>query len=420
MGEVATLLTKAEQALVDGFNEADWLPANDDRKDAIEVLRANGLPTRRIEAFHYTDLRARLRDGFRPSARPQVEDAREALGEAKGTRLAFVDGYHFPDLSADLPAGVTLRHGLDGLPVASEWSPRDAVEGLNAAFATDGVLIDVEAGTEVAEPIRLDRAFAGAGGHIAADRSFVHVGEGARATFVERHVGPADRAYMTSAVTRLKIADRAEARWIVVQQDGADATRLARISAALGEGARLTVFVLNAGGKLVRQEVFTDVVGEGAHLELGGVNLVGGEMHIDVTTSIDHQVPGATANETFRNVCTGRGTGVFQGEIKVAQVAQKTDARMACNTLLLSDECEFNAKPELEIFADDVQCAHGATVADLEDSHLFYLRSRGIPEAEARRLLIRAFVAEVVEELEDEALVEELEEVIDRWMRANV
>ena len=418
MGEVATLLTKAEQALVDGFEAADWLPANDDRAGAIAVLKANGLPTRRIESFHYTDLRARLRNGFAPMPKPQLDEAREAAGEGD-RRLVFVDGYHFPELSDDLPAGVSVTHGLDGLAVTSDWGPDDAVEGLNAAFATDGVLIDIEAGTEVAPAITLQRVYAGAEGHMAADRTFVHVGEDARATFVERHSGP-PKAYMTNVVTRMKVADGADVRWIIEQRDGADATRLARFSAALGTGSRLTIFVLNAGGKLVRQEIFADIVGEGAHLQIDGVNLVGGDAHVDVTTSIDHRVPGATASETFRNVCTGRGTGIFQGQIKVAQVAQQTDARMACNTLLLSDECEFNAKPELEIFADDVQCAHGATVADLEESHLFYLRSRGIPEAEARRLLIRAFVAEVVEELEDEALVEPLEAVIDEWMRANV
>ena len=415
MAEVSTLLTKAEQALVDGFQASEQFAGDAARADAIATLRANGLPTRRIEAFHYTDLRARLRDNFAPSAKPDEAVARKALGDAKG--LAFVNGFHLPDLSVALPDGVALRHGLDGMNVTAEWSPDDAVEGLNAAFATDGVMIAVEG--DVSEPMRIERVFAGVSGGLAADRTFVHVAEGANVTFVERHSGP-DHAYLTNGVVRLKVADGATTRWIILQEDGAEATRLARLSLSLGEGSKATVFVLNAGAKLVRQEVHVEVQGEGAELHLDGVNLVGGDAHVDVTTVIDHREPGATAEETFRNVCTGSGTGVFQGQIKVDRKAQKTDARMACNTLLLSDRCEFNAKPELEIFADDVACAHGATVADLEDTHLFYLRSRGVPEAEARRLLIRAFVAEVIEGLEDEALVETLEERLDAWMKVNV
>ena len=178
---------------------------------------------------------------------------------------------------------------------------------------------------------------------------------------------------------------------------------------------------MNAGGKLVRQEVKVSVNGEDANLAIRGVNLVGDNAHIDVTTVLEHNVPNTNAEELFRNVVAGDGHGIFQGQIKVAQIAQKTDAQMACNTLLLTDDGDFSAKPELEIFADDVICAHGATVTDIDEEHLFYMRARGIGEKEARALLIKAFVDEVVEELDaDEALEEVFVGIIDSWLDVNI
>lgn len=151
-------------------------------------------------------------------------------------------------------------------------------------------------------------------------------------------------------------------------------------------------------------------------LTIRGVNLVGAGAHVDVTSVLLHDAPGAVSTEIFRNVATGHGSGAFQGQIRVAPAAQKTDARMACNTLLLSDTAEFSAKPELEIFADDVQCGHGATVADIDDDHLFYLMTRGIPEREGRAMLIRAFVEEAFDTVEDEALRDGLNARIEDWL----
>ncbi|HEX8046884.1 SufD family Fe-S cluster assembly protein, partial [Rhizobium sp.] len=173
---------------------------------------------------------------------------------------------------------------------------------------------------------------------------------------------------------------------------------------------------INAGGKLVRQELHIKVSGEGAELALRGVNLLGGDTHTDVTMVLGHDVPHTSSTEIVRNVVFDRARGVFQGMIRVAPDAQKTDAKMACNTLLMSDDAEFSVKPELEIFADDVQCGHGATVADIDGNHLYYLMARGIPRNKARAMLVNAFVAEIVEELEDEALVEALEGVIFAWL----
>jgi Fe-S cluster assembly protein SufD len=166
----------------------------------------------------------------------------------------------------------------------------------------------------------------------------------------------------------------------------------------------------------VRQDLYIDADGVNSELMLRGINLLGGESHTDVTLVLGHTVEHTRSTETIRNVVFDKAKGVFQGQIRVAQRAQKTDAKMACNTLLLSDDAEFSVKPELEIFADDVLCGHGATVADIHPTHLFYLRSRGIPEQQARHLLVQAFVQETVEELEDEVLIEALEGVIQAWL----
>jgi len=179
------------------------------------------------------------------------------------------------------------------------------------------------------------------------------------------------------------------------------------------------MYVVNAGGKLVRQDIVVDVDGEGSQFTLRGINLLGGDSHTDVTMVLAHNVPDTTSTEIIRNVVFDRAHGVFQGQIRVAPDAQKTDAKMSCNTLLLSDEAEFSAKPELEIFADDVQCGHGATVADISDTHLFYLKSRGISEPKARALLVQAFVQEIVEELEDETLIDAIEAIIQSWLETN-
>ncbi len=203
--------------------------------------------------------------------------------------------------------------------------------------------------------------------------------------------------------------------WLIVQDQPETATHLAQFKAELGKNAKLTLFVMNAGGKLVRQEVIVKAAGEGADFKLRGVNLLAGDSHVDVTMVLDHAVPHTSSTEVVRNVVTGRAKGVFQGRINVHQVAQKTDARMACNTLLLSDDGEFSTKPELEIFADDVACGHGATVTEIDHNHLFYLMARGIDEKSARGLLIRAFLAEVIEELEDESVVDPLEELLSNW-----
>jgi Fe-S cluster assembly protein SufD len=412
--------TAAETALLDAFGERISLLPGDGavtvkRDDAIEALKA-GLPTKRVESWHYTDLRRLL------TAVPAHDEAADAkplapvldgstvfsvLNGTASQKIPAVEGVSVQTLAEKLTDG-SFAAALD------LYGKDDAIGALNAAFVADGYFVDIAAGAELGAPIELQNVQAGGQTHV---RFPVRVGNGAKATIVERQTGT--DAALTSSVSQLLIGDDADVRWLIVQEQPDAATHLAQFKAKLGKNAKLTLFIMNAGGKLVRQEVVVDAAGEGADFTLRGINLLAGDTHTDVTMVLDHSVPHTSSTEVIRNVVTGKARGVFQGRINVAQYAQKTDAKMACNTLLLSDDGEFAAKPELEIFADDVQCGHGATVTEINRNHLFYLMARGIDEKTARGLLVRAFVAEVIEELEDEPVVDALEGRLAEWFHTH-
>ncbi|MEW9808336.1 Fe-S cluster assembly protein SufD [Mesorhizobium sp. ZMM04-5] len=412
----APQLTPAETALVSAFGERLSLLPGDGhimarRDSAIEAIKA-GLPTKRVEAWHYTDLRRLLTD---VPAFDQTARAAAVAPVLKGSVvLPLLNGVS--SAKTDALEGVTVRRvaaSLEDGGLAATLEPRgsdDAVGMLNAAFVADGYHVDVADGAEVNQPIELQNVQAGGQAHV---RLPVRVGDGAKAVIIERQTGTGNG--FVSSVADVTVGDGAELTWLIVQEQPETATHLGQFNASIGKDAKLTVFVMNAGGKLVRQEINVQARGEGSTFTLRGINLLAGDTHTDMTMVLDHAVPHTDSTEVIRNVVTGKARGVFQGRINVHQYAQKTDAKMACNTLLLSDDGEFSTKPELEIFADDVQCGHGATVTEIDRNHLFYLMARGVDEKSARGLLVKAFVAEVIEELEDETIVDALEARLDAW-----
>lgn len=414
--------TVAEEALFDSFDEmsAD-LPGSKAvramRERLIDELKASGLPTRRIEAWHYTDLRTLLRSVPAPPASGEIATLDPLVGGS--SVLAVVNGRR---LAGEAPKGVSANTFADRLSdeavvkLLTAHGADDAIGRINGAFVAGGLDVEVAPKARLDQPLEI-QVLHGAGQ--AHTRFPVKVGAGARASVVERHRAVTADEALTSSITDLSIGEGAEVTWIVLQEQGLRDTHLGRINLRLGADSKLMLYVVNAGGHLVRQEIRGAVVGEGADLKLRGINLLGGDSHTDVTLVLGHDVPATTSTETVRNVVFDKARGVFQGQIRVAPDAQKTDAKMACNTLLLTDDGEFSSKPELEIFADDVQCGHGATVADIDANHLFYLMSRGVPEKKARAMLVNAFVAEVVEELENEDLIAALEGVVSDWLEAH-
>lgn len=410
--------TGAEQALLDAFGRAVGMLPGDaavttQRSTLLRGLREAGLPTRRRESWHYTDLRSLLRTV--PANQSVAATPVAALVE--GSRvLSVINGAAQP---ASVPEGVRLRaysesltdgSALQGLSLRDD---DDIVGRLNGSFVRDGFVIDVAEGATLSEVLEIQSVQGGGHHHT---RFPVRFGKGSRATVVERHVAGSASGALVSSVSDIALADGAEVTWIVMQQQGGDDVHLGQLRITLGRDAKLTLYVINAGGRLVRQDLHVDADGVNSELTLRGINLLGGDSHTDVTLVLGHNVEHTRSTEVMRNVVFDKAKGVFQGQIRVAQKAQKTDAKMSCNTLLLSDDAEFSVKPELEIFADDVVCGHGATVTDIHPTHLFYLQSRGIPEQQARHLLVQAFVQETVEELEDEVLVEALEGVIQAWL----
>lgn len=407
-------ITNGEKAVLDLLREQGEQGSN-----AHERLTTNGLPTRRVEAWHYTDLRNLLKD-YPPVATADAQAAKLALSAIKdgfdGAQLPIIDGFYQQDLASALPAGLDLKLQLPSV-VAEDIAADDAIALINSGLANEGLTLAIDDNAQLIEMVSIVH-FA-TGNASSAVRHNVHIGAGAQATFIERHLNADGQASLTNTRCDLELGEGAVVTWLIDQRMSENATRFGQLNVRLGKNANLTILSLNSGCVLSRQEIKIKVSGEGSDLTIKGVNLIGDGAHIDVTTKLDHLVPDTVSNEIFRNVVVGGGRGVFQGQINVAQIAQRTDARMACNSLLMSDRSEFSAKPELEIFADDVQCAHGATVTDIDDGHLFYLMARGIPEKLSRDLLIKAFVEEVFEGLDNEQIGESLNSRIDDWLDKN-
>lgn len=417
--QTAITMTAAETALVDAYTaQIGELPGEGAVLSARDTLLANlrqqGLPTRRVESWHYTDLRALLRavPAFDPTAFAEKVDPLVPGSSVLSVLNGKAD-------TKNLPAGINVRSYaeslIDGVAAADliERDQDDVIGRINGSFVRDGFEIEVPEGTELEQPVEFQLVQSAGQSH---SRFPVTFGANTKATIIERHLSVSDAASLVTVVSDLILDEGADITWIILQQQGANDSHLAQVNFDLGTNAKLRLFVINAGGKLVRQEVHGVTTGEGADFKLRGINLLGAETHTDVTFTLGHDVPNTTSTEILRNVLFDRAKGVFQGQIRVAPDAQKTDAKMACNTLLLSDDADFSAKPELEIFADDVQCGHGATVIDINPTHLYYLRARGIPENKARAMLVNAFVDEIVEELEDEGLIETLETIIAAWL----
>jgi Fe-S cluster assembly protein SufD len=437
--EVRPMKTAAETALAASYATAKRaLPGAGTvaalREAAFRRFDAAGLPHRRVEEWKYTDLRALMRDA-KPLARVPDAAAIARAGEAgamlaslEGRRIVFVDGAFVPDLSdlAALEPGLTIRSMAQALAAGDplvtahlgKVAPTDDVAvALNTAFMGDGALIGIAAGATLARPIHL--VFANVGREPAAvfARSLVVIGADARAMLVESHEGPAGCDYQVNAALELTVGDGAHVDHVKITGEGAGALHVSTLMASIGARARFNEFLFTAGAAVVRNQVFLRFDGEGTVAGIRGAALLRGREHSDVTLVADHAVGGSTSREVFKTVLDDEGRGIFQGKIIVRPGAQKTDARMATHALLLSETAEADNKPELEIYADDVQCGHGATAGTLDQDLLFYLRARGLPEKDAEALLIQAFVGEAVEGIEHAGLRDALMEQVAAWLR---
>ncbi|WP_027542613.1 Fe-S cluster assembly protein SufD [Bradyrhizobium sp. WSM2254] len=428
---VAVAKTGSGRAVSDLFASAEGrLPGSPAviaaRREAFETYERLGLPHRRIEEWKYTDLRALVGEVLPLAAAPdaaalkRAADAVKAHAIAGARKLVLVDGVFAADLS-DVKALVsevglkTLRETLEKDGALLKTASTDAVIALNAAMATDGVVLSIADGAQLSAPIQIIH-IATAASASAFTRSQVAVGNGVRATIIESFVAAGAKAYQVSDAVIVTIGDNADVAHIRLLDDAPDAVNITSQFVTVGANTKVNFFNMTTGAAVSRLQGFITLAGEGSELAINGVNLLKKTEHGDTTLVVDHAVPNCVSREIFRAVIDDRAHSVFQGRIIVRPDAQKTDGKMMTRALLLSDEAEADNKPELEIFADDVSCGHGATAGALDDSLLFYLKARGLPEKQAQALLIQAFVGEAIEQIADDGLREHVIGIAERWL----
>ncbi|MBU8541189.1 Fe-S cluster assembly protein SufD [Falsiroseomonas tokyonensis] len=394
-----------------------WVEALRDRSAA--AFRAQGFPTRRVEAWKYTDLAAVNTSVFGEPL-TGVDDAL-ALPPATGPRAVFIDGRFRADLSNLEGLSYTVENLAWALPTletrlgALVRPEEQALAALNGMLFEDGLVVTVPDG--VAAGVLHLVSFATESERAPAfhPRHLVRLGEGASLTLIETAAGPVRARYLHNPVFEIEVAAGARMNHGRLQQEGREAFFLSTVYARVQEGGTYDNFTMNAGSRLARNEIHVALCGPKAECHMNGVQLLADGQHADTTTALDHAAPDCSSRQTYKTVLSGKSRGVFQGKILVRQIAQKTDGYQMNQALLLSPEAEIDSKPQLEIYADDVKCSHGATVGELDAEQIFFLRSRGIPAEQAKAILVEAFLTEAVEAVADEHIREALTGAVAGW-----
>ncbi|MBK3405675.1 SufD family Fe-S cluster assembly protein [Methylorubrum populi] len=438
MADVTNLRSPAEAGLSKLFESSRKAFASESaisREEAFRFFEATGLPSRRVEAFKYTDLRAAITEAAPPAEAPSEDAARAAVAGAKGfaeveaARLTFVNGHLVAALSDldRIPEGVTvaplneaLAQGDARLKLLApvEQVRENPIYQLNTAFLADGALISVAPGAKPRTPVHLRFVGTGATAFSTATRVLVEVGAGAEFFLLESHEGPAGLTYQPNDALDVHIGEEAAFRHTRLNREGDAAIALSTLSVRLDARAQLETVNLVTGAKLSRHQIYLHVAGADANAVVNGATLLGHGQLADSTLLADHAATGGVGREMFKTVIDGDSTGVFQGKIIVRQVAQQTDGKMKSDCLLLTDDGQMMNKPELEIFADDVACGHGATCGAPDEDLLFYLMARGLPRATAESLLVQAFIGEAVETVTHEGARDALIGGIEAWLAA--
>ncbi len=389
------------------------------RRAAFDRFAALGFPTTKNEDWHFTstspiaDQEFVLLDAASGDIRKD-ELAPFTFGARDWYTMVFVNGRYVRELSdcARLPKGVKMRDLTSAWTAMPEIVDRvgkiasydgHAFTALNAAFMQDGAVVHVANDVVVDKPIHLlfvtDATAAKGMMH---PRSLILLGRNAKATIIESYVSTSDAMYLTNAVTEVSLADGATLFHYKMQREGARAFHVGTIEANQARDSHYVSFSLAIGGTLTRSNIYTTLDGDGAGATLNGLFMLDGQQHSDHQTQIVHAKPNCFSRELYKGILDGRSHGVFNGKVYVHPIAQKTDGKQTNRTLLLSDTAQIDTKPQLEIFADDVKCTHGASVGQIDQTALFYLKSRGINRMFARRLLTYAFAADVLETIETE------------------
>jgi Fe-S cluster assembly protein SufD len=441
MADLKLVRTPAEQGLSDAFAAARGsLPGAQAvsalREQAFQTFESQGLPHRRVEEWKYTDLRNLMREA-KPLAPPPdaaaIDKAKSAgafLEAASPRRIVIADGALVREASdlAGLEPGLQIGALAQALSAGDAAAMQrltrpvllsgDAAFALNTAMMSDGAAIQIAPGTVLTRPLHLVFVTTSATPVSVYSRVLVSLGNGAQAMLLENHESADGADSQVNHVLDVAIGDEARLDHVKVVREGSAALHVASLVAEMGARAQLHSLAFVTGGAVVRNQTALRLSGEGSHAAIRGASLLKDRQHVDNTLVVEHAVGHCESRELFKSVLDDASRAVFQGKIVVQPHAQKTDAKMAAHALLLSDDAEADAKPELEIFADDVVCGHGATAGALDDELLFYLKARGIPQKEAEALMIEAFVGETVDMIENEAVREALMQIARDWLRA--
>lgn len=388
------------------------------RREAFERFAANGFPTTRHEEWKYTNVSPIERTHFRPVLTPEESSASDAFGtgfEGDAFRLVFVNGHFSPERSSieGLPEGVIVTNLAKAIRENTELVSdhiagypdtfEHAFAALNTAHIRDGAFVFVPKNVVLEKPVFLCYLTDAEGDPVVTyPRTLLVAETGAEATVVEEFAGREGDVYLTNAVAEIVVGENARVDHVVLQHQSHAAYHVAASHARLQRNSNYFNNIISFGGKIARNDPAAVLGGEGGHASLDGMYLVSQDQLIDSHTAIDHAMPHCTSHELYKGILRDNGHGVFNGKIFVRKDAQKTDSKQSNTNLLLSDSAAIDTKPQLEIFADDVKCTHGATIGRLDDSSVFYLRARGIGKEDARKMLVYAFAAEIVEHVRNE------------------
>jgi len=395
------------------------------RRASFERFAALGFPTRKNEDWHFTGVAPIAEQDFVLLAAKSGDLRPDELtpftfGAAGWSTVVFVNGRFAPELSdcGALQAGVEVRDlasAWDTIPVADRVGTiadgdNHAFTALNGAFLYDGAVVQIARDVEVAAPIHLLFVTdANAAKGMMHPRNLIVVGRHAKATIVESYVSTVDAMYLTNAVTEVSLGEGATLQHIKIQREASRAFHVGTVEVEQARDSHYVSFSLAVGAALARSNIYTRLNGEGSGATLNGLYMIEDEQISDHQTQVIHAQPNTFSRELYKGVLDGRSHGVFNGKVYVHPIAQKTDGKQTNKTLLLSDTAHVDTKPQLEIFADDVKCTHGATIGQIDATALFYLKSRGIENSFARRLLTYAFAADVLETIEVDEIRESLE-----------
>jgi Fe-S cluster assembly protein SufD len=408
------------------------------RKAGLARFSALGFPTTQQEDWRYTNVTPIARLPFRPLTKPSAVEVQEAVlqglvfGGLDCFRLVFVDG-HFNAAQSRLegvPPGATIGSLAKGLAEMGGkiekhlntlvGAQENAFSALNTAFFQDGALVWVQSGVVLPKPVHvMFISTARENGGSTHPRNLIVAEANSQATVLESYISLADGAYFTNSVTEIIGGENASLEHVKFQDESVDAYHMAAVHSHLAKGCNFAAHSISTGGRIARNNIRTTLDGEGVESILNGLYLTRGEQVADHHMVVEHAQPHCNSHEYYNGILDGKSKGVFHGRILVRQIAQKTDAKQTNKNLLLSDDATADTKPQLEIYADDVKCTHGATIGQLNEESIFYLRARGIGRDTARRMLIHAFAGEIIERIRHNAVREELDKLVWDRLEAN-